>query len=68
MLLFRCTLGCHHPLVTVIAVAVCSAHPRSDAGPDPSGLFAMCSQGRFDELDHGTPLERLFQKSDRSRL
>jgi hypothetical protein len=33
-----------------------------------SALFARCSQGSFDELDQGPPLERLFQESDRAAL
>jgi hypothetical protein len=36
--------------------------------PGISASFAMCSQGRLDELDHGTPLEWLFQESDRAGL
>jgi hypothetical protein len=39
-----------------------------DLTPDESAAFATRSKGHFDELDHGSPVERLSQEPDRSGL
>src|ERR1700722_13761905 len=47
--------------------SLCATHMR-DLTPEESAAFATRSKGHFDELDHGSPLERLSQEPDRSGL